>query len=295
MEKPVSIAKTLGPVNTTGSKSPEFVYDEKRAPEECHHCGRKLRWRYYLIGNTRVWLHLEPCTCEGAVLERKRKAVEEERRRREEENRQKMRRIEELFRQSRLGKRFRERTFDNFVVTTYNRKAFEVALEYAKNFSHYQKAGEGLFITGGTGTGKTHLAAAIANYLLQNLVTVVFVNITRLLSGIKATFDESSASTEQQLVDELCRVELLVIDDLGKEKPSTWVEEKLYTIVNARYEDYKPIVITSNYSLEDIETRLENCGEAIVSRLMEMCRGLKIDGPDYRKMRAKQKGNKDVP
>ncbi len=289
----VSVAEVLGKQQTrgnmTGSTSSEFVYDTEKAPEECLHCQKQLRWRRYVIGNMRVGLYLEPCMCEGAVLERQEKAAEEERRLREEENQRKMRRIEDLFRQSRLGRRFRERTFDNFKVMPHNRKAFETALEYAQSFTQHREKGEGLFITGGAGTGKTHLAAAIANFLLRGLTPVVFADITRLLSSLKATFTEESTNSEQQLIDELCRVELLVIDDLGKEKPSQWVEEKLYTIVNARYEDYKPIIITSNYSLEDIEARLENSGEAIVSRLMEMCKGLKMNGPDYRKGGAKRK------
>jgi len=195
-----------------------------------------------------------------------------------------MRKIERLFDQSRLGKRFRERTFETFEIRDYNKKALEIALDYAKNFDSHKEKGEGLFITGGYGVGKTHLAAAIANYLISNgIATVIFGNVTTLLGRIRHTYSDGSQYEEQQVMKELYDVDLLIIDDLGKEKPTEWVEEKLYTVINERYENYRPIVVTSNLELEEIEQRLENCGGAIVSRIIEMCRGIKIVGPDFRK------------
>jgi DNA replication protein DnaC len=270
--------------NTTGGTNEDiqFIYDEK-GQEECPYCQKRLRYRRCAVLGLRLFPHLEPCPCEGAVSLRRAKAAEEEGKQAEEKFQRKTQRIEELFRQSRLGGRFRGRTFDNFIVMPHNRKAFEAALEYAREFADRREKGEGLFFTGGTGTGKSHLAAAIANNLLQELTPVVFADITRLLGGLKAAITGKSSVSEQHLIDRLCQVDLLVIDDLGKEKPSEWVEEKLYTIVNARYEDYKPIIITSNFSLDGIEARLEKNGKAIASRLVEVCRGVKLDGPDYRK------------
>jgi DNA replication protein DnaC len=75
----------------------------------------------------------------------------------------------------------------------------------------------------------------------------------------------------------------LVLDDLGKEKPSEWAEEKLYEIVNARYVRSLPIIITTNVGLKAVEARYPWNGEAIVSRLFEMCRGAQLGGEDYRR------------
>lgn len=261
-----------------------LVDDPRRPPEPCPHCGRLLKYKAYSIFGKLFGTHLESCNCPGAEAERERFYQEQLKKQREEENRRRMERIERLFRQSKLGRRFRERTFETFVVREHTRKAFEIALDYAKNFESYKEKGEGLFITGGYGVGKTHLAAAIANYLIQNeIATVIFGNVTTLLGRIRHTYCDGSKYEEEQVMKELYDVDLLIIDDLGKEKPTQWVEEKLYTVINERYENYRPIVVTSNLELEEIEQRLENCGGAIVSRIIEMCRGVKIVGPDFRK------------
>ena len=261
-----------------------LVDDPRYEPEPCPYCGRILKYKAYSLFGRLFGSRLEQCDCPGAVAERERLHQEQLKRQQEEELRQRMRKIERLFDQSRLGKRFRDRTFEAFEIREYNRKAFEIALDYAQNFGRYKEKGEGLFITGGYGVGKTHLAAAITNYLIQNkMATVVFGNVTTLLGRLRSAYSDDSEYEETQILKELYDVDLLVIDDLGKEKPTEWVEEKLYTVINERYENYRPIVVTSNLELEEIEQRLENCGGAIVSRIIEMCRGIKIVGPDFRK------------
>lgn len=271
--------------NSTNEEVESGLVDDPRCPPEpCPHCGRLLKYKAYSIFGKLFGTHLESCNCPGAIAERERFYQEQLKKQREEENRRRMERIKRLFSQSRLGRRFRERTFETFVVREHTRKAFEIALDYAKNFESYKEKGEGLFITGGYGVGKTHLAAAIANYLISNeIATVIFGNVTTLLGRIRHTYSDGSQYEEEQVMKELYDVDLLIIDDLGKEKPTEWVEEKLYTVINERYENYRPIVVTSNLKLEEIEQRLENCGGAIVSRIIEMCRGIKIVGPDFRK------------
>ncbi|MGB9813502.1 MAG: ATP-binding protein [Thermovenabulum sp.] len=271
--------------NSTNEEVESGLVDDPRyPPEPCPHCGRLLKYKAYSIFGKLFGTHLESCNCPGTIAERERFLQEQLEKQREEENRRRMERIERLFSQSRLGRRFRQRTFETFEIRDYNKKALEIALDYAKNFDNYKEKGEGLYITGGYGVGKTHLAAAIANYLIQNLkATVIFGNVTTLLGRIRYAYSDSSQYEEDQIMKELYDVDLLIIDDLGKEKPTEWVEEKLYTVINQRYEDYKPIVVTSNLELEVIEQRLENCGGAIVSRIIEMCRGIKIVGSDFRK------------
>jgi len=279
-----AVKKMESMTNSTSENNGNIVDDPRYPPEPCPYCGRMLKYKAYSFEGKLFGSHLEGCNCPGAEAERERFYQEQLKKQREEENRRRMERIERLFRQSKLGRRFRERTFETFVVREHTRKAFEIALDYAKNFESYKEKGEGLFITGGYGVGKTHLAAAIANYLIQNeIATVIFGNVTTLLGRIRHTYSDGSQYEEEQVMKELYDVDLLIIDDLGKEKPTEWVEEKLYTVINERYENYRPIVVTSNLELEEIEQRLENCGGAIVSRIIEMCRGIKIVGPDFRK------------
>jgi len=266
------------------STNPRVVEDHRYPPKPCPHCGRMLKYKAYSMFGRLFGTHLERCDCPGAKAEREKLYQEQLKKQQEEELRRKMERIERLFQQSRLGKRFRDRTFEAFEISDYNRKAFEIALDYAQNFGMYKEKGEGLFITGGYGVGKTHLAAAITNYLIRSkMATVIFGNVTTLLGRLRSAYSDDSEYEETQILKELHDVDLLVIDDLGKEKPTPWVEEKLYNVVNERYENYKPIIVTSNLELEEIEQRLETCGGAIVSRIIEMCRGVKIVGPDFRK------------
>lgn len=176
-----------------------------------------------------------------------------------------------LKQKSNLGRRFSERTFETFDKQK-NTKAYVTATRYAKEFKTNE--GKGLLIAGPVGTGKTHLTAAIATYVMENFfVPVKFITAVDLFNGLH-NFDDS------RFAEDLKSVDLLVIDDLGKEKITDWRLEKLFEIINARYEDYKPIVITTNYTNSELENRI---GAAIYSRICEMCRLVIMDGEDRRK------------
>ncbi|QIB68231.1 ATP-binding protein [Aminipila butyrica] len=176
-----------------------------------------------------------------------------------------------------LGRRFTGRTFQNF-DRAGNEKAFDICLEYAKNFKNNK--GEGLLFLGSVGTGKTHLAAAISNLIIaQHVIPVKFVNITLLLAEVKDTYEEGKDKSEKEIIRQLSEVELLVIDDLGKEKPTEWSNSVVYSIVNNRYENYRPLIITTNCSVDELRERL---GEATASRIIETCKGIRLDGPDRR-------------
>jgi DNA replication protein DnaC len=264
-------------------------------PQTCEYCGAVLRYRPVmhpiLKGRVSIWLSPARCTCPQAAEywaqvdeEERREQEAEEARQREIERQQ---RVERIMRKSQLPPRFQRRTFSNFRETPASAGPLNIAREYADNFKEQLAAGQGLIFTGGVGTGKTHLAAAITLHVLNQGYSVIFGTVTTLLGRIRQTYDEDAQETERQVIDELVNVSLLVIDDLGKEKPTPWVEQMLYEIINARYEEEKPLIITTNTSMREIQDRYENTGPAIVSRIVEMCRGVKVDGDDWRKGRLK--------
>jgi DNA replication protein DnaC len=292
-------------LNQKGLKNLNNMYyaDEARAegiifnapepePITCKYCGSVLRCKgMCLFGNKiNIWLSHDRCTCEQAVIEYEQQKEEDAQAqaKQEEESRRAAynSKIEKLLNQSRMGDRFKTRTFDNFIKSTDNTRAYNAALKYADKFDEYKKSGVGLIFSGTYGTGKTHLAAAITLSLINKGVPVVFGTLINLLGKIKESYNDNSID-EYDITQLYTTVDLLVIDDLGKEKPSEWVLEKLYAIINERYENFKPIIITTNYDHETLIKRLSvrdtSTAESIVSRLYEMCRGVIVSGDDYRR------------
>jgi DNA replication protein DnaC len=237
---------------------------------------------------------LQRCDCSKAQeywkehdrFEEEKKAKEQ----REEEEKAYQEKLERLMKNSKMGERFKTRTFENFQITNKNEQAFNTIKKYADNFEIYKNKGLGLILTGSYGTGKTHLTAAVCIDLMHKGYQPIFGTMITLLERIKATYDDDYAKeNEEQVINQYINCDLLIIDDLGKEKPTEWSIEKLYYIVNARYEKNLPLLITSNYDIEKLKDRLTvkdnfETAEAIVSRIFEMCRGLNMVYEDFRKM-----------
>jgi len=265
------------------------------APQRCEFCGKELKpvgLLFHVLGKW-WWIYnheYEACDCEEAKRIRELKRIEEEKRLQEEKERAYREKIEKMIIESKLGERFRTRTFENFIVNDKNRYAYETAKKYSTEFEKHKKDGLGLIFVGSYGTGKTHLAAAICHELIKQNYQPIFGTMITLLEKIKATYDDEYAKeNEEQVIDKYTRCDLLVIDDLGKERPTEWAIEKLYYIINTRYERNLPIVITTNYSIDKLINRLTvkdnvETAEAIVSRLYEMCVGIQMEWEDFRKL-----------
>lgn len=147
------------------------------------------------------------------------------------------------------------------------------AKECAMKFAADPK--EWLLYTGRFGTGKTHLAAAIANYALANGTDVIFQPVPDLLDQLRIGYGNASESYEERF-DRFRTVPLLILDDLGAQSPTPWAEEKLYQIINYRYVYKLPTVVTSNVNMRDWDGR-------IASRLRDpMVNHITMQVPDYR-------------
>ena len=188
-------------------------------------------------------------------------------------------RLSDLKRISNLGLLSRM-TFDNFVPEGYGlnpekrrnlRRAYELAKEFAENPKGW------LILFGGYGCGKTHLAAAIANYRLSQGKPALFVVVPDLLDHLRATFSPTSEVTYDERFEEVRTAPLLILDDLGTQSATPWAQEKLYQILNYRYNAQLPTVITTNRELEEIDARLR-------SRFndRDLCQIYTILAPDFR-------------
>jgi DNA replication protein DnaC len=152
--------------------------------------------------------------------------------------------------------------------------AYRLAFDFAK-------APEGwLVFMGETGCGKTHLAAAIVNYRYEMGQPALFVVVPDLLDHLRSAFSPESKVSYDQLFESVKSAPLLVLDDFGEQSTSPWVKEKLYQLVNYRYNGRLPTVITTRLSLDQIM----ELGEAISSRLVDrkISTTFWIMAPDYR-------------
>lgn len=174
--------------------------------------------------------------------------------------------------------RFRDKTLKNFDGGD-NALAYERACSFVNDFPNT----EGLLLSGDVGVGKTHLAAGIVNELNRRLYSTYFGNVVDIISFFKSTYNKNSQLTERELIHIITkRVDLLIIDDLGKENNTDHNLALLYQIINQLYENEKPIIITTNYNSVDLSTKLGERGQAISSRITAMCIPVQFKGRDRR-------------
>jgi DNA replication protein DnaC len=182
-----------------------------------------------------------------------------------------------------IPRKYKGVSFDRPPVTEMPPAVVRSVSRFVRDLGGNLDAGRGLWFFGSVGTGKTTLAMLVAKAALEAGRSVAIYSLPRLLAEIRTTFDESNDRTYVSLLDRLGRVDLLHIDDVGAEKTSPWVLEQLYAIVNARYEDQKSIVITTNLERDALA---EQITERTVSRLEEMCEVLPLWGRDARRQTA---------
>lgn len=274
------------------------------APVPCEFCGKPRYTEGFRFDDTRImWNPIGPvaCDCPEAVAEKERQEAEriaKEKAELEEEEALKMRmRVAEIIGNSGMHARFLRRTFSTFQQTPDNQRALRACKLYAETFgdklpgNNPDPGRNGLFITGPKGTGKTHLAAAIANHLMQNGTAVICMTMIDLLDRIKQTFEQQQkwGASESSVLKTYKDVPLLIIDDMGKEPATEWAVSKIYAIINARYEAYLPTIITTNYTDAELVRRLtpkdsgdSTTADATIDRLREMCAAIVTTGDSWR-------------
>lgn len=233
----------------------------------CPHCGAQLEPLTLpaLFGSKEPHvIGWKPCQCEGARRERaERLAAEEEQRRREEEEK-------------------RRRAYEKAGIKP---RFIGAESPMAAGIIEGVRSGVGAYICGPVGTGKTHLASAVARMAVDEGMSVRVTDMLGILAAFKATY--GGEGSEDAVLGRLSRCRLLVIDDLGKEAPTEWTLGQVFRVVNDRYETMRPVIVTTQFGKSDLIRRLARHGDAetavaIVSRLSEMCRKVEMAGEDRR-------------
>lgn len=177
---------------------------------------------------------------------------------------------------------FEEKEMEGFTFQNVDRdsSAIRIAEEYVANWQKMKQNHMGYLFWGPVGTGKSYLAACIANALLEQEVTVKMTNFNTILNDLFAAEDKT------EYIRSLNGYELLIIDDLGVERNSEYALENIFSVIDWRYRSGKPLIITTNIPLVQLkqETKIEK--KRIYDRILERCVPVKIDGVSRREAMA---------
>lgn len=226
----------------------------------CPYCGKVLKERRVNMGGISMFCGFEECGCDGEAAAR----------RAEKEH---VERVE--------AERLRRARVLAGVPKRYADAEHPLAAEYAGKVA----AGRGMYLVGPVGTGKTHTAAAVCRELQAMGRGFRMLTGVQLLERYRACFD--GEATESSVTSSLTGVPVLVIDDLGKESPTDWAVERLFRVIDARYNAERPVIVTTQFERPALIKRLSRGGDsenavALVSRLCEMCGTVRTEGPDRR-------------
>ena len=193
--------------------------------------------------------------------------------------------------------RFRQCSFEEFYAPSDN-STLQMALVKARGFAeHYPMVEKGLLFMGNPGVGKTHLTVAILRQLmLQKGVECLFCSFPDLLEQLQESYDPVALRTKAEILNPILDTEVVAIDDLGARRVTDWVEDTVTYILNHRYNQKKPTLLTSNLPDDPAEastrspsgkvrvsdTLVDRIGVRVYSRLFEMCEKVPIHAKDFR-------------
>jgi DNA replication protein DnaC len=217
-------------------------------------------------------------------------------------------RAEKVMERARIPKRYEHCDFESFstdIGSTQQQQSLKHAKMQVEGFLRdYPATDQGLLLTGSSGVGKTHLAVAALKELIHRGHGGLFCDYRELLKEIQGSYNAASESTELGILEPIRGAEILVLDDLGASKPSDWMRDIVAIVLNARYNEKRTTIITTNYidspESEGETTRLpsgklmaaikddsleQRIGCRMRSRLFEMCRTVELNGSDFRRER----------
>ncbi len=245
--------------------------------KKCTECGEPIEKVTYLPGFNRYIKGPVLCSCRKAEIEAKKI---------EEQNREKQLRLKQIINNSLMDENFKKCRFENWDHIKGSERMLRVGIKYANQFSKMKREGIGLLIYGNPGNGKTYVSSCISNKLIDSMIPTICVSINGLLDRIKQTFNKWGKEGEEQILRSLSNADLLIIDDLGTEQETDWSQTKVYNILDNRYRNGLPLIVTTNFLLEELK---EKYHQRTYDRLIEMCTPVKNDSKSIRVEKAREK------
>lgn len=230
----------------------------------CGRCHTPKQGKYMFMGK-----EIRPnclCKCESERLK-----AEEERRQAEE----RMKEIAGLKSAGLHDSAFYNYTFDKCDSTHPNRNYAE---KYVMNFQSFKAKGEGLLFWGEVGTGKTFMAACIANALLEQNIPVLMTSFPKIFNALGGLYNED----RNAYLRSLNRYSLLIIDDLGVERDTAYALEILYLVTDERYKSGLPMIVTTNLTIDQLNNPADVEHARIYDRITEKCTPILFKGRNYR-------------
>lgn len=245
--------------------------------EYCKTCGEPITKKIEILGKIRI----VPVACSCKVKERERLNA------RLEYNKKKDT-LDRVFGTRLSSKNTKDISFENWNDDIGNMELKVLGYKYCNSFDNKFKGNIGFCLNGKAGTGKSHLSLCMAKEIEKKGYTVLTITISEILDKIKESFNNNSNKETQlnRILIALDSADLLILDDLGVEPPSSWVNNVIYRIIDSRYMNRKPLIITTNlkdFSKYDEEGRIS-------SRLSEICKPIDVIGDDIRHIIGKAKG-----
>ena len=260
-------------LNMTDTTPEPEDYTGKDGLLYCGKC-RKPKEAYFpegkrLFGRDR---HPAECDCQRAARE-KREAEEASRKHREE--------VERLKRRG-----FTDPAMQNWTFGNDNGKCPQMkhARAYVERWEQMKAGNHGLLLWGKVGTGKSYFAGCIANALMEQEVSVCMTNFAAILNDLAASFKDRN-----EYISRLCSFPLLILDDFGMERGTEYGLEQVYNVIDSRYRSGKPLIVTTNLTLEELQNPEDTAHARIYDRLLEMCSPVCITGENFRKATAQAK------
>ena len=155
---------------------------------------------------------------------------------------------------------------------------------YVEHWEIMRTENIGYLLWGGVGTGKSYFAGCIANALMEQEVAVRMTNFALILNDLTASFEGRN-----EYIARLCRAPLLILDDFGIERGTEYGLEQVYNVIDSRYRSRKPLIVTTNIPLQDLQHPQDTAHARIYDRLLEMCAPIRFSGENFRKTTAQDK------
>ena len=239
-----------------------------RIPKEAFFPADKIA----LFGRDR---HPAECDCQR-VQRMEREAAEQQRKHRDK--------VEELKRRGFTDPAMREWTFVN---DNGRNPQMKTARFYVEHWEDMKAGNIGYLLWGSVGTGKSYLAGCIANALMEKEISVRMTNFALILNDLAATFEGKN-----EYISNLCRYPLLILDDFGMERGTEYGLEQVYNVIDSRYRSRKPLIVTTNLTLDSLQNPLDTAHARIYDRLLEMCAPILFTGENFRRETAQAKLNR---